>query len=184
MNEFMASVLMILITVGMVSSANATTTTSPDNIEVNVISDTVTELTLTYYFDGPYPDTADFDISLAGVLTDELVGTWDNSDWTQIGAEPPHTTGQGIDPIDSNVKNMSTWQFYIQDGSDDSDDNDQIGREYIIDFYVDGVSSGNSVVTGKSTTIAYGIPEFPLIALPIATVLGLMFIISSRKKKE
>ena len=28
------------------------------------------------------------------------------------------------------------------------------------------------------------IPEFPTVALPIATILGLMFIISSRKKKE
>jgi hypothetical protein len=35
-------------------------------------------------------------------------------------------------------------------------------------------------VTIKTTTV----PEFPTIALPIAAVLGLMFIISSRKKKE
>ena len=38
--------------------------------------------------------------------------------------------------------------------------------------------------TGSASRPTNSIPEFPIIALPIAAVLGLMFIISSRKKDE
>ncbi|MDF1557229.1 MAG: PEF-CTERM sorting domain-containing protein [ANME-2 cluster archaeon] len=39
-------------------------------------------------------------------------------------------------------------------------------------------------LTVQVTILTNTIPEFPTIALPIAAILGLMFIVSSRKKKE
>ena len=38
--------------------------------------------------------------------------------------------------------------------------------------------------TGSASRPTNSIPEFPTVALPIAAILGLMFIISSKKKKE
>jgi len=55
---------------------------------------------------------------------------------------------------------------------------------YEAHYEFDGVDS--SIETREATiqTGINAIPEFPTIALPVAAVLGLMFIISSRKKKE
>ncbi|HUV82334.1 MAG TPA: PEF-CTERM sorting domain-containing protein [archaeon] len=47
-----------------------------------------------------------------------------------------------------------------------------------------GAASANPLDIGLASRNVDSIPEFPLIALPVAGILGLMFIISSRKKKE
>ena len=55
---------------------------------------------------------------------------------------------------------------------------------YEVHYEFDGVDS--SIETREATiqTGINAIPEFPTVALPVAAVLGLMFILSSRKKKE
>ena len=46
-------------------------------------------------------------------------------------------------------------------------------------------TAGSTVSSGVNVAVQnIPIPEFPTVALPIAAILGLMFIISSRKKKE
>ena len=55
------------------------------------------------------------------------------------------------------------------------------GQNYtisIVDLGLDPVTINAATIQGNT------IPEFPTIALPIAAILGLMFIISSRKKEE
>jgi hypothetical protein len=54
-------------------------------------------------------------------------------------------------------------------------------------FYQIGIGAGTqgiSIDAGSASRNVSSIPEFPTVALPIATIVGLMFIISSRKKKE
>lgn len=49
------------------------------------------------------------------------------------------------------------------------------------------ITTAGSTVSSDRVNVAVNnipIPEFPTVALPIAAVLGLMFILSSRKKKE
>ena len=53
------------------------------------------------------------------------------------------------------------------------------------------ISTGQTSSTGKHNTISLKIvcnnneiPEFPIVALPIMTILGIMFILQSRKRKE
>ncbi len=56
-----------------------------------------------------------------------------------------------------------------------------IGDQYNIEIDAPGA---NPLDIGVASRNVNSIPEFPTIALPIAGILGLMFIISSRKKKE
>ena len=172
--------VVLIVLMSTISFASATTTTSPDDIYVNVIDDTTTAVVVTHIYNGPYPDTAAFEIKdgATDTATTELVGTWDNSDWTQTGPEAPHT--MGIDPVTG--FNMSTWNFYIKDGN--VDDTGQVGKEYMIYFTVDGVTTGGSIIIGSSTTVAHAVPEFPTIALPIAAILGLAFIFQRRREEE
>ena len=62
-----------------------------------------------------------------------------------------------------------------------------LDRDYELGFADDGYSyesTGLYTDSGSEEVVVDNIPEFPTVALPIAAVLGLMFIISSRKKKE
>ena len=59
--------------------------------------------------------------------------------------------------------------------------------DYVITYQVDYKFDKGCSTATRESTIQTGlnlIPEFPTVALPIAAILGLMFIISSRKKKE
>lgn len=55
---------------------------------------------------------------------------------------------------------------------------------YQVEYVFDGGTSGTQTRQSSIQTGINAIPEFPTVALPIAAILGLMFIISSRKKKE
>ncbi|MCL7476367.1 MAG: PEF-CTERM sorting domain-containing protein [Methanosarcinales archaeon] len=60
--------------------------------------------------------------------------------------------------------------------------NGPIGAVYNVEI---GASGGIvSFDTGSASRPINSIPEFPTVALPIAAIIGLMFIISSRKKEE
>ena len=81
-----------------------------------------------------------------------------------------------------------TWTFRVKDNGD-LDDTTQIDETYWVSFEINNLTSGTPIgsdqaeIGGSSTTLN-PIPEFPLIALPVAAVIGLMFIIRSRKKEE
>ncbi|MDF1531896.1 MAG: PEF-CTERM sorting domain-containing protein [ANME-2 cluster archaeon] len=56
-----------------------------------------------------------------------------------------------------------------------------VGAQYNIQVSAPGA---NPLDIGVASRNVNSIPEFPTVALPIAAILGLMFIISSRKKEE
>ena len=181
MRKFNQIVIALIVLISTIGFASATLTISPDDIQVNVIDDTTTVVTVTYEYDGPYPNNASFEIKKAGVVSSELIGSWISGDWTAAGAAPaaPQTMG-----VNAAGVNKSTWTFYIMDGDDT--DIGQVGLIYGIYFSIDGglASDGLTVITGSSTTLAHAVPEFPTIALPIAAILGLAFIIQRRREEE
>ena len=174
--------MILIVLLGMVGSANATTTMSPNSFDLNVYTDEVKHILVTHYSDEPYPTSAEFEIEYSGGISTELVGTWNNSDWTATGAVAPHYYGTGVDPY-GNTVNMTTWDFYITDSSDDTDDDAQNGKTYKVEFYINGVYAGGTYVDG-STTFVNAVPEFPTIALPVAAILGLAFIFQRRREED
>ena len=86
----------------------------------------------------------------------------------------PSTFGPATNPTITNANIMTVTRI--------SSPIDQDGTQYLIE-----VTAGPDSATdeyGVSTRSVTAVPEFQTIALPIAAVIGLMFILGSRKKKE
>ena len=170
--------------VGMIGTAAASTTISPGSFSVNINTNSAETLTVTHErltSLEPLADKISFNITdgIPGTTpTTELTGSWDGTLF--VG-----NYGEDIAPAPVNDK--YTWTFDIKDAID-ADDAGQIGNTYTVYFTVWNTSTGaigqGAATIGSSNTPGTAIPEFPTVALPIAAILGLMFIISSRKKKE
>ncbi|MCD4766714.1 MAG: PEF-CTERM sorting domain-containing protein [Methanosarcinales archaeon] len=168
MNKLIISALLIFGLVGMIGTAaagsvNPSLSVIDDPIIINIGETNTQTATLTLTGDATNQNITKIKIlnvptgistSIDGNLGTELTDKWGNSKTWTIS----YTNVNAV-----NGKYVVTYEAHYE---------------------FDGVDS--SIETREATiqTGINAIPEFPTIALPVAAVLGLMFIISSRKKKE
>ena len=174
-NQIVIALIVLMSTIGF---ASATMTISPSPIEVNVISDAETIITVKHTDNEAYMATGHFSIFLnngAPLLSSELQGTIDNgANWGSIGSSAPHNTYMdGTDFI-------SEWTFKVKDNGD-ANDNTQVGTEY--DIYFESENSATTI-RGSATSDTTAVPEFPTIALPVAAILGLAFFFQRRREED
>ena len=166
------------------AAANPSTTTSPDNVDVNIATNAPTMITVKHIIE-PGDSLADgisFRITrispaVPGVTT-ELTGSWDGT--TYVG-------GEGSLASATLVSGTYTWTFYVKDVTD-TDDAAQIDYTYQAAFKVSNTTYGtigtdDAYLGGSSTTID-PIPEFATIAIPVAGILGLVLFFNHRKRKR
>ena len=178
--------VVLIVLMSTIGFASATTTSSPNEIEVNVFTDAITTVTVTH--EGNFqPDEIRFTIYdfTDGGITDELEGLFDGSIWTSQA-----TTSTYLSQVENPAGTYTTtWEFQIRDVIGSIDDEPQMDKEYNVHFQVTSASgqydsSTAPVVVDASNTGVTPVPEFPTIALPIAAILGLAFIFQRRREED
>lgn len=179
MKKILTTLLIAIIALAGVASAS--TTFSPSPIEVNIISNAETVITVTHVDNLGFATQCTFEIrdDASTTLNDELIGTIDGVTWgNALSAAPSNTYMDGSNYV-------SEWIFNVKDNGD-SNDNTQVGTEYDIHFVVDVNNVEKETVVlarGSSTSDVTAIPEFPTVALPVAAILGLAFFMQRRKEE-
>ena len=181
-----------------IAAAAPSTTVSPANVEVNVISNAVSTIAVEYTIDpaatptewspdgicvNVTKDTAPFEDP-----TDDLSVSWDGSNY-YTGEDCTSNVPGYVDNLDGT--RSWTWTLYVKDATD-TDDNSQVGVLYTAVFgvynttkpttpYVDGTTLP---LVGGSNTVIDAIPEFTTIAIPAVAILGLFLFFNHRKHKK
>ncbi len=177
--------VVLIVLMSTIGFASATTTSSPNTIDVNVDTDAITTVTVTH--EGNFqPDEIRFTIIDVNnnVMTDELEGLFDGSTWARQGTTSTYLT-QVEDP--STHVNTTTWEFQIRDDIGSTDDATQKDKLYKVHFQVTskaGEYDSLFAVVDASNTDVVPVPEFPTIALPVAAILGLAFIFQRRREEK
>lgn len=180
MNKMIISMLMLLIALGMIGTASAMPATA--NIiasSFNVGGGNV---------DSSIVDITDINYKKQGNLHTRYLTVVTSNSNIQARVYNPSNSSQDTDWVSTNDPMISKGFTYTATSPND----------YTFTIEVKGTDAGEVTVYDNSgTSYAYlcgfdkagvsrgvDIPEFPTVALPIAAILGLMFIISSRKKEE
>ncbi|MCX9084529.1 MAG: PEF-CTERM sorting domain-containing protein [Candidatus Methanoperedens sp.] len=182
-NRLLMIPVMLTVLVAMTGIGGAYTTATPSNIEIDINPpNPETIVTVTYDPEGGALPTdglkftiRDGEFSGVGNLATEITGS-QNGGSSYVG-------NNGILPPVSEIGGKYSWTFYVKDAVD-SDDATQLGKKYNVVFEVLGTTGIASYTITSSPTIATAIPEFPTVALPIAAVIGLVFLFQNKKKKE
>lgn len=184
-NKIVMITAALAVMMALTGIAAATTTTSPPDADIVIIGTNPATI-ITVKFDTNTMSSSD---TLGGLVfdfndfstdspTSELTGSFDGSSYTGNHGTSSSYTMDGT---------WAVWQVHVKDASD-SDDATQVGHKYYLDFTVKntaGLTIDTSRRIGSATTIGHAVvPEFATVAIPIAAVLGLVFIFQQRKKKE
>ncbi|WP_321430949.1 PEF-CTERM sorting domain-containing protein [uncultured Methanolobus sp.] len=175
-------ITLCIVLIACTGFASASTTFSPSPIEVNVINNAITTITVTHTDNLGYATNCTFYVrdDASTTINDELIGCIDGATWgNELSAAPSSTYMDGSDYV-------SEWTFKVKDNGD-SDDDTQVGTEYDIHFVVDVNNVEESTVVsarGSSTSDVTAVPEFPTIALPVAAILGIAFFMQRRKDED
>jgi hypothetical protein len=178
-------VVAMLTIIALAGIASATVQETPLKVDVNVYNNEVICYEIVSVT--PYePTSVDYTIKFTSSLieTDELVGSIAGHAYASSGTA---LIGEATSSIYDSVEGEYTtkWNFCLKDGPDDSNDESQVGTEYVIVYNVyfpAGSTSGQTIVD-TTHTFATAVPEFPTIALPVAAILGLAFFIQRRKQE-
>ena len=170
MNKLIISTLLIVGLVGMIGTAaaynlrayDAAGTAPADNPLELLPGETIV---LSLYMESMANDYDTFPItttvsSIAGSNTADVTVSLDTGVLTPGGSDPHIQVGEVTIVLSPSAP---------------------VGAQYNIAISAPGAITMDLGLTSRNVN---SIPEFPTVALPIAAVLGLMFIISSRKKKE
>jgi len=181
-----ALALTTVMLVVMTGLAAATLTTSPDHVYVNIATNAVSDITIT--FTGPKIG----DLCMFNIIDDstthpstELQGSFDGTNWyspNNLGNEAPPNS---VTYNSAGNNYTSVWHFQIADHGD-GDDTTQMGKNYTLQFIIFNGSVSWTTGVGATTTgvTATDVPEFATIAIPVAAILGLVLFYNHRKRKE
>ncbi len=170
MNKLIVSALLIIGLVGMIGSASAynlraydAAGTAPANNPLDLQPGG--SIVLSLYMESMVNDSDTFPItttvtSIAGSNPADVTVTCVTGVLTPAGSDPYIQYGEITISLSASAP---------------------IGDQYNVEVAAPGA---NPLDIGVASRNVDSIPEFPIIALPVAAVLGLMFIISSRKKDE
>ncbi len=180
MKDILKIGVILMVLVGMTGFAYASTTDSPSPLQIDVFGNTETVITVTHRDNVGYATNGTFEIFLDGTKTisTDLTGTIDNgANWGQMGYSAPHNTYM------DGSEYVSTWTFKVKDNGD-ANDNAQVGVEYDIFFTADIDDNRDwTIFRGSATSDTTAVPEFPTIALPVAAIIGLAFILQRRNEE-
>ena len=167
----------------MIGTASATMSQTPNMIEVNVYSDTITTVTVEH--NGIFaPEELNFTIIdvTNGGMTNDLEGSLDGTTWNN-----QDDTLNKVSQTYDGSNYTTIWEFQIRDTAVSSDDAAQLNTLYKVYFKITD-NAGNYDTLHASidacNTYVNAVPEFPTIALPVAAILGLAFIFQRRREEE
>lgn len=174
--------MILIVLLSMVGFASASAPNVIDGMEIDINTNAVSSYIVTYS-----PATSNSNVTFA-IFVQDTDGTW-TIPTSEIEGKLEGGNWLSADPIGVKTSNivggLGTWNFDVKDRDQTLNENDisQIGKEYMVFFYCDTEPIGQSQ-SGMVTSIVTGVPEFPTIALPIAAVLGLAFIIQRRREED
>jgi hypothetical protein len=174
----------IIAMIALTGVVSATVQETPLNVDVNVYNNEPVCYEIVSVT--PYqPTSVDYTVKTTSLIeTDELVGSIAGHAYASSGSALVGEATSSTYDANTN-KYTTTWDFCLKDGPDDTNDDSQVGKEYVVEYNVyfpAGSSSGQTLVD-TTHTFTTAIPEFPTIALPVAAIIGLAFFMQRRKEE-
>ena len=182
MKKFIKIGMILVVLLSMVGYASASSPVIQDEMTVDIPTNGESYYEISYVPSDITTTTATFILKefdgTNWVPTNEVVGNLDGGPWESASSTSVLTSNV--------VGNVAYWTIGVKDNdvTPDEDDADQINKIYKVIIYCDTDESDPMSLTGTAEGYVTGIPEFPTIALPVAAILGLAFIIQRRREED
>ncbi|MDF1534302.1 MAG: PEF-CTERM sorting domain-containing protein [Methanosarcinaceae archaeon] len=176
--------IILMVLLSMVGFTSASMPTVPDSMDVNIISNAISNYEISYK-----PTTANtmakFKIMIYDVETTSYVPT-DDFEASLDGGTNFYSTSPYIAAPSIDGAGVAQWTLSIRDKDNVLDENDtaQMNNIYKVVITCDTDSANHATLNGVAEGLIIPVPEFPTIALPIAAILGIAFIFQRRREEN